>query len=183
MLYAYTETPDEAERAVVARIEALQRDLRHFVIQRLGAGPASRADDARQSPSCVQQHRRINVSQRTRGSRGRRRSSGGRQENWRAVLRYQEAMTYILQRCRDHDFRFSVVHPRPSFHHLAERLDANPGNFRRGWVGVQEHANSRDRARRRRTGTARAIIDELVDISTAPRSCTLSSRRQWPISI
>ena len=58
-------------------------------------------------------------------------------ETWRAVVGYQEAMTYILQRCKDDAFRFSArtLFWR-SIHDLLSDLDANPGNLRRGWVGV-----------------------------------------------
>lgn len=57
---------------------------------------------------------------------------------WRAVVGYQAAMDYILQRTRDENFAFSkdvilAVHFMISQHDL----DANPGNLRRGWVGVR----------------------------------------------
>ena len=57
---------------------------------------------------------------------------------WQAVAGYQAAMDYILQRCRNPDFRFSLdvilaVHFMISQHDLA----SHPGNFRRGWVGVR----------------------------------------------
>jgi Fic family protein len=57
---------------------------------------------------------------------------------WQAVEGYHAAMDYILQRCRDPNFAFSrdfilAVH----FMISQYDLDANPGNFRRGWVGVR----------------------------------------------
>jgi Fic family protein len=57
---------------------------------------------------------------------------------WRAVVGYQAAMEYILQRTRDENFAFTkdvilAVHFMISQHDL----DANPGNLRRGWVGVR----------------------------------------------
>ena len=57
---------------------------------------------------------------------------------WQAVLGYQAAMDYILQRIRDPRFAFSkdvvlAVHFMISQHDLA----ANPGIFRPGWVGVR----------------------------------------------
>jgi Fic family protein len=57
---------------------------------------------------------------------------------WRAAVGYQSAMDYILQRCRDEHFHFSqdvvlAIHFMISQHDL----DAHPGNYRRGWVGVR----------------------------------------------
>jgi Fic family protein len=57
---------------------------------------------------------------------------------WQAVEGYHAAMDFILQRCRGKNFRFSqdvllAVHFMISQHDL----DANPGNFRPGWVGVR----------------------------------------------
>lgn len=139
MLYTYTEL-DEAERAVVARIEMLQRDLRHFVVQqpRRWTGLLARMTRAKalRASNSIED---INVSQEDALAAvdGEDPVEADKQ-NWRAVLGYQQAMTYILQRCRDHDFRFSV----DSFlalHFMISQsdLDANPGNFRRGWVGVR----------------------------------------------
>lgn len=57
---------------------------------------------------------------------------------WQAVAGYHAAMDYILQRCRDPNFRFTrdvilAVH----FMICQHDLKANPGNFRPGWVGVR----------------------------------------------
>lgn len=60
---------------------------------------------------------------------------------WRAVTGYHSAMDYILQRCRDANFRFNqdiilAIHFMISQHDLK----ANPGNYRRGWIGVRNSA-------------------------------------------
>jgi Fic family protein len=58
-------------------------------------------------------------------------------ETQQAVRGYQTAMDYVLQRCRDSEFRFSLdvilaVHFMINQHDLS----ANPGQLRPGWVGV-----------------------------------------------
>ena len=55
-----------------------------------------------------------------------------------AIEGFQSAMNYILQRCRDNNFKFSLdmilsVH----FMITQSDLKSNPGNFRPGWIGVR----------------------------------------------
>ncbi len=138
MLYAYPAL-DRHELAVLSRIDALRSDLRHFVtnprrwtglLARMTRAKALRASNSIEN---------INVSQEDAIAAvdGEEPAETDR-ATWRAVVGYQEAMTYILQRCRDRNFRLSVdsilaVH----FMISQSDLDANPGNFRRGWVGVR----------------------------------------------
>lgn len=60
---------------------------------------------------------------------------------WQAVVGYQNAMELILQRCRDSNYRFSKD-LLLSVHFLIAQhdLQANPGMFRPGWVGVRNSA-------------------------------------------
>lgn len=56
---------------------------------------------------------------------------------WQSVRGYHEAMNYILQRCRDPQFRFSIdVILACHFMISQHDLKANPGQLRPGWVGV-----------------------------------------------
>jgi Fic family protein len=81
-------------------------------------------------------------------------------QNWRAVVGYQQAMTYILQRCRDHDFHFSVDSILALHFMISQSdLDANPGNFRRGWVGVR---NTRT-GEIVHEGVDRELLETLID--------------------
>jgi Fic family protein len=139
MLYTYLEL-DGPETRVLERIEELQRDLRHFVVQnpKRWTGILARMTRARalRASNSIEN---INVSQEDAVAAvdGEDPAEADR-ATWRAVVGYQQAMTYILQRCRDHDFQFSVdgilaIH----FMISQSDLDANPGNFRRGWVGVR----------------------------------------------
>lgn len=139
MLYTYAEL-DDAEKAVVSRIEALQRDLRFFVVQqpKRWTGLLARMTRARalRASNSIED---INVSQEDALAAvdGEDPIEAGKGD-WKAVLGYQQAMTYILQRCRDHDFRFSVDSILALHFMISQSdLDANPGNFRRGWVGVR----------------------------------------------
>lgn len=161
MLYTYT-VLDEAERAVVARIETLQRDLRHFVVQqpRRWTGLLARMTRAKalRASNSIED---INVSQEDALAAvdGEDPVEAGKQD-WRAVQGYQQAMTYILQRCRDHDFRFSVDSILALHFMISQSdLDANPGNFRRGWVGVR---NTRT-GEIVHEGVDRELLETLID--------------------
>lgn len=139
MLYTCPEL-DPAELAVLARIETLQRDLRHHVVlePRRWTGLLARMTRARalRASNSIED---INVSQEDAIAAvdGEDPIEADRQ-TWKAILGYQTAMTYILQRCRDHDFRFSVD-TILAIHFMISQSDlaANPGNFRKGWVGVR----------------------------------------------
>lgn len=170
MLYAYTEL-DEAELAVLARIEAAQRDLRYSVVlePRRWTGLLARLTRAKalRASNSIED---INVSQEDALAAvdGEDPVEAGKGD-WRAVVGYQQAMTYILQRCRDHDFRFSVDSILALHFMISQSdLDANPGNFRHGWVAV----------RNTRTGEIvhegvdrellEPLIDELVEYLNGP---------------
>lgn len=161
MLYMYTEL-DEAEKAVVARIEALQRDLRHFVIlePRRWTGLLARMTRAKalRASNSIED---INVSQEDAlAAVDSEDPIEADRQTWRAVLGYQAAMSYILQRCRDHDFSFSVD-TILAIHFMISQsdLDANPGNFRRGWIGVR---NTRT-GEIVHEGVAREMLGPLID--------------------
>ncbi len=139
MLYLYPKL-DAQETAVVTRIDELRGDLRHYVTQnqRRWTGLLARITRAKalRASNSIEN---INVSQEDAIAAvdGEEPAEADR-ATWKAVVGYQEAMTYILQRCRDRNFRFSIdsilaVH----FMISQSDLDANPGNFRRGWVGVR----------------------------------------------
>jgi Fic family protein len=165
MLYTYPEL-DTVERRVLERIDVLQRDLRHWVVQepKRWTGILARMTRARalRASNSIEN---INVSQEDAVAAvdGEDPAETDR-ATWRAVVGYQQAMTYILQRCRDHGFRFSVD-AILAIHFMISQsdLDANPGNFRRGWVGVRNTRTNEvvhegvDRDR------LETLMDELVD--------------------
>lgn len=161
MLYLYNEL-DAHEAAVVQRIDKYRSDLRHFVAQnpkrwtgllaRMTRAKALRASNSIEN---------INVSQEDAVAAvdGEDPVEADR-PTWKAVTGYQEAMTYILQRCRDRNFTVTVdsllaVH----FMISQSDLDANPGNFRRGWVGVRNTLSNEVV----HEGVDRELLEPLID--------------------
>lgn len=169
MLYTYLHL-DPDERRVLDRIDELQRELRHWVVQnpKRWTGILARMTRARalRASNSIEN---INVSQEDAVAAvdGEDPAETDR-ATWRAVVGYQQAMTYILQRCRDHDFKFSVD-AILAIHFMISQsdLDANPGNFRRGWVGVRNTRTNEvvhegvDRDR------LEALMDELIEFLNA----------------
>jgi Fic family protein len=160
MLYRYPHL-DEAERRLLARIDGLRRDLRHYVTQdpKRWTGLLARMTRARalRASNSIEN---INVSQEDAIAAvdGEDPAETDR-PTWRAVVGYQEAMTYILHRCRDRDFRFSVDSILAIHFMISQSdLDANPGNFRRGWVGVRSTQTNQVV----HEGVARELLDDLM---------------------
>lgn len=170
MLYTYPNL-DVVERRVLERIDGLQRDLRHWVVQnpRRWTGILARSTRARalRASNSIEN---INVSQEDAVAAvdGEDPAETDRQ-TWRAVVGYQQAMTYILQRCRDHDFRFSVD-AILAIHFMISQsdLDANPGNFRRGWVGVRNTRTNEVVHEGVDRDQLETLMDELVQFLNAP---------------
>lgn len=138
MLYIY-ETLDTQEAAVLERIVQLRRDLKFYVVQepRRWTGLLARMTRARalRASNSVEG---INISAEDAiAVIDNEEPVDADKPTWQAVEGYHTAMDYILQRCKDDTFSFSkdallAVHFMISQHDL----DSNPGNFRRGWVGV-----------------------------------------------
>src|SRR4051812_34031462 len=170
VLYTYLEL-DPVERRVLDRIDALQRDLRHWVVQnpRRWTGSLARMTRARalRASNSIEN---INVSQEDAVAAvdGEDPAEADRQ-TWRAVVGYQQAMTYILQRCRDHDFRFSID-AILAIHFMISQsdLDANPGNFRRGWVGVRNTRTQEVVHEGVDRDHLEPLMNELIDFLNAP---------------
>ncbi len=83
---------------------------------------------------------------------------------WQAVAGYHAAMDYILQRCRNENFQFSkdvllAVHFMVSQHDL----NANPGNYRPGWVGVHNMNTGELVHEGVDRDSLEPLVDELVD--------------------
>ncbi len=139
MLFTYRSL-DSEEKRVLDRIAQMRHDLRYLVVQqpRRWTGLLARITRARalRASNSIEG---INVSQEDAIAAvdGEDPREADR-PTWRAVIGYQNAMEYILQRTGNEGFRFSqdvilAVH----FMIAQHDLDANPGNFRRGWVGVR----------------------------------------------
>lgn len=165
MLFTYPSL-DRPEQLVLERIAEMRSDLRYFVAQepRRWTGLLARMTRARalRESNSIEG---IHVSAEDAiAAVDNEEPAEADKATWQAVEGYQTAMEYILQRCRDANFRFSVdvllaVHFMISQHDL----NANPGNFRRGWVAVRNSATGDvvhegvDRER------LESLIDELID--------------------
>lgn len=138
MLFTYRAL-DREERMVLDRVSQMRHDLR-FLVQnpRRWTGLLARMTRARalRASNSIEG---INVSNEDAiAAVDNEEPEDADKPTWQAVVGYQSAMDYILQRCRDQNFRFSrdvilSVHFMISQHDLK----ANPGNFRLGWVGVR----------------------------------------------
>lgn len=139
MLFTYPQL-DAQESSVVERIAKLRDDLRYHVVQqpRRWTGLLARLTRARalQYSNSVEG---INVSDEDAiAAVDGEDPEDADKPTWQAVVGYQTAMEFLLQRCAGQHFKFSedivlAVHFMISQHDL----EANPGNYRRGWVRVR----------------------------------------------
>ncbi len=139
MLYTYSALDDDEKRveAATARIRA---DLRNYVVTepRRWTGLLARMTRARAlmaSNSVEGIH--VSDEDAIAAIDGEDPASTDR-ETWRAVVGYREAMDYTLQRRKSASFRITedvllAVH----FMICQSDLQAHPGQYRPGWVGVR----------------------------------------------
>lgn len=130
--------PEEAR--VIERITSLRHDLRHYVAQepRRWTGLLARMTRARaiRGSNSIEG---IDVTEEDAIAAvdGEEPADADR-ATWRAVVGYQKAMEFLLQRCRDDRFRFSLDTILAAHFMITEHdLAANPGRLRPGWVGVR----------------------------------------------
>ena len=152
---------DDAERRVVDRIAEMRHDLRHHVHEpRRWTGLLARATRARalRASNSIEG---INVSDEDAIAAidGEDPEEADR-PTWKAIVGYRTAMDYLLQRCRDDKFRFTgdvilAVH----FMITNDDPEANPGNWRPGWVCVRNTA-TREIVHE---GVDRDLLEPLID--------------------
>lgn len=139
MLFTYGSL-DSQEQEVLERIGQMRKDLRYYVAQepRRWSGLLARMTRARalRESNSIEG---INVSAEDAiAAVDNEEPTEADKATWQAVAGYQSAMDYILQRCRDENFQFSQdVILACHFMICQHDLNSNPGNFRRGWVGVR----------------------------------------------
>lgn len=142
MLFTYP-VLDDAERQVAILITQMRNELRLYVVQepRRWTGLLARMTRAKalRASNSIEG---INVSDEDAIAAidGEDPAEADR-PTWSAIVGYHTAMDYILQRCRNDDFRFSedvllAVH----FMITQGNLKAKPGNYRPGWVCVRNTA-------------------------------------------
>ena len=140
MLFTYRAL-DAAERRVEAATAQMRDELRHYVVSepRRWTGLLARMTRAR-ALAASNSVEGINVSDEDAIAAidGEDPLSADR-DTWRAVVGYRAAMDYILQRGRSPSFKITedvllAVH----FMICQSDLDARPGQYRPGWVGVRD---------------------------------------------
>ena len=139
MLFTYPRLDNE-ERRVEEATTRIRHDLRRYVATepRRWTGLLARMTRARAliGSNSVEG---INVSDEDAiAAIDGEEPAGTDPDTWRAVIGYREAMDYILQRCQSPSFAISeevllAVH----FMICQSDLDARPGLYRTGWIGVR----------------------------------------------
>lgn len=161
MLYRYDHL-DPDEKSVLDRIEEMRKELRYFVANdpRRWTGLLARMTRARalRASNSVEG---INVSlEDALAAVDNEDPSDTDKPTWQAVQGYQAAMDYILQRCRDPNFKFSRDFILAVQFMISQYdLKANPGNFRPGWVGVRNTQTGQIV----HEGVAREELEPLID--------------------
>jgi len=165
MLFTYGSLTFE-ERRILDRIGDMRNDLRYAVVEepRRWTGLLARITRARalRASNSIEG---INVSAEDAMAAGDNEDPADADKpTWQAVTGYHAAMDYILQRCRDSNFKFSTdvvlaVHFMISQHDLK----ANPGNYRRGWIGVRNTETNEIVHEGVDRDLLEPLMDELID--------------------
>ena len=85
------------------------------------------------------------------------------QETWQAILGYRNAMTYVLQLCKDPNFQMNEGYLR-SLHFMMMQYDLsrNPGNLRPGPIFVRDEAKNLNVYEGPTAELAEKLVSELV---------------------
>ena len=161
MIFTYRSL-DAEEAAVLDRINEMRRQLRYYVVQepRRWTGLLARMTRARALRASNSIEGIIVSAEDALAAIDNEDPTEADKSTWQAVAGYHAAMDYILQRCRDENFQFSkdvllAVHFMISQHDL----NANPGNYRPGWVGV----HNTETGELVHEGVDRDLLEPLVD--------------------
>lgn len=165
----------EQDRRVLARIDAMRHELRYHVVQnpRRWSGLLARMTRARAlraSNSIEDIH--VSAEDALAVVDNEDVTEADRQTHLE-VRGYHNAMDYVLQRCRNDGFVFSEemilsIH----FMICQHKLEANPGNYRTGWVGVYNTGSGQlvheGAPREQLPALMAALIDDLNDPGAGP---------------
>lgn len=164
---------DEQEAKVIARIEAAKRQLRHNLssprrwyglLARVARARALRASNSIEGIHVSNEDAiaAIDGEEPTEADR----------DTWSAVMGYRQAMDFILQRCRDPGFAFSLdsilaLH----FMITQHNFDAHPGQFRPGWVCVRNTATGEIVHEGADRDSLESLMDEYVAFLNGNQRC------------
>lgn len=91
------------------------------------------------------------------------------EETWHAVTGYRNAMTYVLQLCKDPNFRMSEDYLRSlHFMMLHYDLSKNPGNWRPGTIYVRDEAKNVNVYEAPPAQLIRSLLPELIAYLNGP---------------
>ncbi|MCH8997250.1 MAG: Fic family protein [Proteobacteria bacterium] len=165
MIFTYRSL-DAEEAAVLDRINEMRRQLRYYVVQepRRWTGLLARMTRARALRASNSIEGIIVSAEDALAAIDNEDPTEADKSTWQAVAGYHAAMDYILQRCRDQNFQFSkdvllAVHFMISQHDL----NANPGNYRPGWVGVHNTQTGELVHEGVDRDLLESLVDELID--------------------
>ena len=165
MIFTYRSL-DAEEAAVLERINEMRHQLRYYVVQepRRWTGLLARMTRARALRASNSIEGIIVSAEDALAAIDNEDPTEADKSTWQAVAGYHAAMDYILQRCRDQNFQFSkdvllAVHFMISQHDL----NANPGNYRPGWVGVHNTQTGELVHEGVDRDLLESLVDELID--------------------
>lgn len=134
---------NSGERAAIAQIESLRRQLRFYLAERRRwIGSVRRVLSARaiQGSNSIEGYN-VSMEDAVAAIEGDD-PIEARREDWQAVMGYRRAMTYVLQLAQDEYFEYSAAVIR-SLHFIMTEyaLDAGPGLWRPGGIWIRNDAS------------------------------------------
>lgn len=154
----------EGERAALARIDELRRQLRFYVAEpRRWLGSVRRVLAARaiQGSNSIEGYN-VSVEDAVAAIEGDD-PAEARDEDWHAVMGYRRAMTYVLQLAQDPHFEYTAALLRSLHFMMTEyALDASPGLWRPGAIWVRNDATGQIVYEGPEADDVPGLIEELV---------------------
>ncbi len=154
----------EAEEAALQRIDALRRQLRHYVFEpRRWVGSVRRVLAARaiRGSNSIEGFN-VSVEDALAAVEGGDPAEAG-DTDWQAVSGYQRAMTYVLQLAHDQHFEYSSGLIRSLHFMMTEyALDAGPGLWRPGAIWIHNSATGETVYEGPESDRVPELIDQLV---------------------
>jgi Fic family protein len=154
----------EGERAALARIDELRRQLRFYVAEpRRWLGSVRRVLAARaiQGSNSIEGYN-VSVEDAVAAIEGDD-PAEARDEDWYAVMGYRRAMTYVLQLAQDPHFEYTAALLRSLHFMMTEyALDASPGLWRPGAIWVRNDASGQIVYEGPESDDVPGLIEELV---------------------
>ncbi|MDQ6840141.1 MAG: Fic family protein [Actinomycetota bacterium] len=133
---------EKEERAALARIDELRRELRYYTGERRRwVGSVRRVLSARaiQASNSIEGYN-VSVEDAVAAIEGDD-PADARDEDWHAVMGYRRAMTYVLQLAHDQHFEYAPALLRSLHFMMTEySFDAGPGLWRPGAIWIRNDA-------------------------------------------